>query len=506
MPKSKTNRSVLVVLDGWGLYKDYEGNAITRANTPNWNRIWQDYPTAVLEASGEAVGLPDGQMGNSEVGHFTIGAGRIYFQDLARINRAINDNSFYENPAFKEAFDHVKKHHSTLHLLGLVSNGGVHSHQDHIKALVKAAKMNDVDSVNIHAFLDGRDTPPQSAPEFIQKLESDLEEVGLGKIVALSGRFYAMDRDKKWDRIDAYFEMVTGKKTAEVFSSAQAAIRASYNNKINDEHLIPCLIEAGPGVEATIKPNDAVIFFNFRNDRMLQICDRFQKTEIENLCLVSMSEYSEHFGFPVAFTKEKPTTYMGKEISDAGLKQLRITETEKSAHMTFFLNCQNEGVLEGEDRMILESNNVISHAEKPEMRAADITAQMVQAMENHTYDAIFANICNGDMVGHCGDIPAGIKACEAVDACLAELEKAALKYDYDLVIIADHGNIEILKNEETGEPHTAHTTNPVPFIVISNRIKTLPSREGGLVDIAPTILDLIGLEVPHEMGGHSLVS
>lgn len=504
MPK-KQKKSLLVILDGWGLNKEYEGNAISLAKTPNFDRMWQDYPTAVLQASGEAVGLPEGQMGNSEVGHFTIGAGHVYFQDLVRINKAIDDGSFGSKKAFSGAFDHVKKHQSNLHLMGLVSNGGVHSHQDHMVALVQAAKDAGVEQVYLHCFLDGRDTLPKSASSFVQKLVDDLAEVELGEIASLSGRFYAMDRDKKWERIDQFFEMVIGKREVTRFSEPQKAIQASYHNEITDEFLEPCMIEVGSGEDGFVKANDAVVFTNFRNDRMLQLSERFVNVDIDNIYLASMSEYSSQFGMAVAFGKEKPKTYLGKIIADAGLKQLRTTETEKRAHMTFFFNCQNEDQLEGEDRIILDSYSVKSHAEKPEMRARDITKQILQDMEDETYPAIMANLCNGDMVGHTGDIKAAMKGCEAVDDCLGDLEKMALAKDYNFIIIADHGNADEMIDEETGETLTAHSTNPVPFILVSNEYKELTRSEGGLSDIAPTMLKLLDLEQPHEMGGESLV-
>lgn len=505
MSRKPTSKALLVVLDGWGLNHDYEGNAITQAKTPNFDRLWQDYPSAVLQASGEAVGLPEGQMGNSEVGHFTIGAGRVFFQDLVRINKAIDDGSFAKNQAFTGAFDHVKTNNSNLHIMGLVSPGGVHSHQDHISALVSAAKDAGVKQVYIHAFLDGRDTPAQSADTYIQKLTDDLAEIGLGEIASLSGRFYAMDRDKKWNRIDAFYEMVIGNKDATRFSTPQKAIQASYTQDITDEFLEPCLVNVGSGEDGLVKDNDAVIFANYRNDRMLQLGERFVKSELKNLYLASMAVYSPQFDMAVAFEKEKPDTYLGQIISDAGLKQLRITETEKFAHMTFFLNCQNQDPLQGEDRIVLESNNVKSHDEKPEMRARDITTQILQDMESGNYPAIMTNLCNGDMVGHTGNIPAAIKGCEAVDECLGLLEKSALKHGYSMIIIADHGNADEMMDEETKEKITSHSTNPVPFILVSKDKPELTRSEGDLSDVAPTMLKLLDLEVPISMTGKTLI-
>lgn len=504
--KLEKNKVLLLILDGWGLNHDYEGNAITRAKTPNWDRIWQDYPTAVLQASGEAAGLPEGQMGNSEVGHFTIGAGHIFFQDLVRINKAIDDGSFSSNKAFVDAFEHVKKHDSTLHLMGLVSPGGVHSHQKHFTALIQAAKDSQVNKVSIHAFLDGRDTPPKSALEYVTELERDLTEIGLGKVASLSGRFYAMDRDKKWDRTDKFYQMVIGKKEAQEFSEANKAIQASYHDEISDEYLEPCLIGTDYDKQNIIQENDAVLLVNYRNDRMLQLTDRLLGGDTpSNVYIASMSTYSSKFHIPVAFTKDKPTTYLGKVISDAGLKQLRVTETEKSAHMTFFFNCQEEEALEGEDRIILDSHNVKSHAERPEMRAEDITSQIEQDMAASNYSVILSNICNGDMVGHTGDIPAAIKACQTIDKCLFRLEKVALEHNWQMIIIADHGNIDEMKDEETGEVKTCHSLSPVPFVVISDQVKELTRHEGGLRDVAPTIIKLLDLDKPQQMGGESLV-
>jgi 2,3-bisphosphoglycerate-independent phosphoglycerate mutase len=508
-PTSSQKKAILVVLDGWGLNKDYKGNAITQAKTPNFDRMWNDYPTAVLQASGEAVGLPEGQMGNSEVGHFTIGAGKAFFQDLLRINKAVAEESLGKTEAFKGAFDHVAENNSNLHVMGMVSPGGVHSHQDHIAAIVKAASQAGVKQVYVHAFLDGRDVAAQSADTYVQKLLSDLEQIGLGEIATLSGRFYSMDRDKNWDRTDEFYEMVIGKKEGTRFSTPQKAIQASYNQDETDYFVKPCFIDVGDGEDGIVKANDAVIFANFRNDRMMQIGERFVKADVENLYLASMTEYNSAFKMHVAFQKEKPETYLGMEISKAGLKQLRITETEKFAHMTFFLNCQNQDPLEGEDRIMLDSNDVKAHDEKPEMRVHDITEQILQDLNSDTHPAIMTNLCNMDLVGHTGNIPAAIQACEAMDKCLGQLEESVLKNDYSMIVIADHGNADEMLDEETGDMITCHSTNPVPFILVSPGSKTgkvkLKSNEGTLIDVAPTMLKLLGLNIPDAMSGKSLV-
>lgn len=495
----------LIILDGWGLNKDYPGNAITQAKTPNFDRMWKDYPTAVLQASGEAVGLPEGQMGNSEVGHFTIGAGQVSFQDLVKIKKAIDDGSFNKNPAFIKAFNHTKSNNSTLHIMGMVSPGGVHSHQDHISALVKAAKEVGVKQVYIHGFLDGRDVAAQSAQGYIQKLIDDLAEINLGEIASLAGRFYPMDRDENWDRTDVFYQTIIGKREATRFSTPLKAIQASYQQDETDYFVKPCMIEVGDGEDGFVKDNDAVIFSNFRNDRMIQLAERFVKTDLKNIYLASMTQYNSKFDIEVAFIKEKPEMYLGKVISDAGLKQLRITETEKFAHMTFFLNCQNHQPLEGEDRIMLDSNDVKAHDEKPEMRVHDITKQILQDFQSGTYSAVMTNLCNTDLVGHTGNIPAAIKACQAMDECLGKLEESALKNDFSLIIIADHGNADEMLDEETGEMITSHSTNPVPFILVSKSINKLNRSEGSLPDIAPTMLQMLGLEIPDEMTGESLV-
>jgi len=502
----KKNKKVLcIILDGWGIGKAYKGNAIHLAKTPIFDKLWHSAPRAVLAAAGEEVGLPAGQMGTSEVNHMAIGAGRIIFQDLVKINKAVKSRSFHNNPAFIDAFEYVKKNNSTLHIKGLVSPGGIHSHSEHLYALLKAAKLYGLTKVYIHIFTDGRDTLPESAISYIQELEDRVKEIGLGKIASISGRYYAMDRDHNWDRTDRAFTLLTaGAKKKK--KSAVEAVKASYKKGITDEFIEPTAIEVEPGEEGTIASNDAVIFVNFRSDRPRQLVERFLKKGPKNLKYVTMTQYSPDYDVQVAYPLVKISNSLGEVLSKKGVKQLRITETEKFAHLTFFLNGKQEEAFEGEDRIMLDSySDIATHDKKPEMRTPDIVKQIIQDMKANNHQVIFTNLCNADMVGHSGGIKATIKAAEVVDKALADLLPVAKKKGYDVILIADHGNAEEMWDEMEKSEVTAHSTNPVPFILISKEYKELKKDEGGLDNVAPTILKILGIKKPKEMTGESLV-
>ncbi len=506
--------TVLMILDGFGLSDEVNGNAIRLANAPNLTKIMTEYPFAKGYASGLDVGLPDGQMGNSEVGHLNIGAGRIVYQELTRITKSIIDGDFYENNALLSAVENCKKHGSDLHLYGLLSDGGVHSHNEHLYALLKLAKQNGLQNVYIHAFLDGRDTPPTSAKGFLAELEAKIKEIGVGKIASVMGRYYVMDRDKRWERVQlAYDALVLGKgKTA---ASSKECIETSYAELVNDEFVIPTVITEDGKPTAVIKPNDSIIFFNFRPDRAREIsralCDPdFTEIKRENgffkTQYVCFTEYDVTIPNKiVAYLPQSLANTFGEYISSLGLKQLRLAETEKYAHVTFFFNGGVEQESEGEERILIPSPKVATYDLKPEMSAHEVTGALVNAIESKKYDVIVINYANADMVGHTGVVDAAKCAIEAVDVCLGQVLNALLEVDGQMFLCADHGNSDKMVDYETGEPFTAHTTNPVPFVIINCK-EAAGIKEGGkLCDIAPTLLDMMGLEKPAEMTGQSLL-
>ncbi|MBT7499889.1 MAG: 2,3-bisphosphoglycerate-independent phosphoglycerate mutase [Candidatus Pacebacteria bacterium] len=499
--KSDKPKVLLAILDGWGIGKDYPGNAISLAKTPFYDSLLEKYPHTQLDASGEEIGLPKGQMGTSEVNHFAIGAGKVVSQDLVRINQAIEDESFYQNPAFLKTFEHVKECDSALHVWGLVSDGGVHSLQTHVVAVVEAAKRAGLNKVYVHAVTDGRDTSPVSGVSFVEKLDASLVEIGLGQIVTVVGRYYAMDRDKNMDRTDQAFELYMNGQ-GEKFNSASSAIQASYDVEVTDEFIKPVVV----GDEAqVVAENDGLIMVNFRNDRPRQIAQLFLGKGPQNLFITTMTTYQPDFQVEIAYPLVGVKECLGKVISDAGLSQLRITETEKFAHLTFFLNCKKEAPFENEDRFMFDSNSdVPTHDLKPEMRALDIARKIVEDIESDSHEVIFTNLCNADMVGHTGNITATIKACEVIDQALAKIVPAALEHGYVVMITADHGNAEVMLTESQ-EMVTAHSCNQVPFILISDHYQNLTKEGGALVDMAPTILKILGLETPQEMTGQSFV-
>ncbi len=508
----KDKLTMLMILDGFGINKNKDGNAIEMANTPNIDKLKKKYPNAELFTSGLKVGLPEGQMGNSEVGHTNIGAGRIVYQELTKITKSIEEGDFFSNSEFMAAIENCKKNKSKLHIMGLVSDGGVHSHNRHLYALLEMAKRRDFEDVYVHCFLDGRDTPPASAEMYISKLQDKMKEKGVGKIATIAGRFYAMDRDKRWQRIEkAYNAMVKGEGNRE--SSVIKAIEDSYQKEVFDEFIEPTVICNNDIPVATISKNDSVIFFNFRPDRARQITRALVdpdfkefKTKKLNLYFVCFTSYDDTMpNVKIAFKKERLENTFGEYISRKGYAQLRIAETEKYAHVTFFFNGGEENQYRGEERILVPSPKVETYDLKPEMSAYEVTDKVLEAIKQDKFDSIILNFANTDMVGHTGNLDAAIKAVEAVDKCIGKIVDLINEKKGNLIIIADHGNAEQMIDYKTGEPHTAHTTNPVPIFLITSD-ETLKIKSGGkLADIAPTMLDLMKLPKPQEMTGESLL-
>ena len=505
--------TVLMILDGYGLSDSVKGNAIAQAKTPVMDKLMAECPFVKGNASGLAVGLPDGQMGNSEVGHLNMGAGRIVYQDLTKITKSIQDGDFFENKALLDACANAKKHDSALHMFGLVSDGGVHSHNTHIYGLLELAKRQGLEKVYVHCFLDGRDTPPESGKEYVEALEAEMKKIGVGEIATVSGRYYAMDRDNRWDRVEkAYLALTKGE--GETTESAPAGIQASYENGVTDECVLPTVVTKDGAPVATIKDGDSVVFFNFRPDRAREMTrvfcadnfDGFDRGERVKTEFVCFTEYDVTIpNKKVAFVKEEITNTFGEYLAKNHMTQARIAETEKYAHVTFFFNGGVEEPNEGETRILVKSPKVATYHLKPEMSDYEVCDKLTGAIRSGDYDVIVINFANPDMVGHTGVEAAAIQAIEAVDECVGKAVDAVKETDGVMFICADHGNAEKLIDEETGEPFTAHTTNPVPFILF-NADPAYSLREGGcLADIAPTLLELMGMEQPKEMSGTSLL-
>lgn len=502
-----SNRVLLCILDGWGISGDTKYNAVYSANTPNYDNFMKNMSNTTIHADGLNVGLPEGQMGNSEVGHLNIGAGRIVYQELTRINKAIAEGDFFKNEEFLNAINHVKKNNSSLHIYGLVSSGGVHSAMNHLEALIKMAADNGLSDVYVHAFLDGRDTPPESAETFLAEVEETLKKYNLPKIASIIGRYWAMDRDKRWDRIEkAYNCLVLGEGNSA--ENSKEAILNSYRNGKTDEFVEPVNIGG-----KRISDNDAVIFFNYRPDRAREITramalkdfDGFNRKKVlNNLYYVCMTQYDETFGLPVAFKPQKLVNILGEVLDANNIKQFRTAETEKYAHITFFFNGGVEEPNKLETRKLVASPKVATYDLKPEMSAYEVCDNVLEALDNKDYGFILVNFANPDMVGHTGVMEAAVKACSAVDECVGKIAEKALKNGVKMIITADHGNAEWMFNEQTNAPQTAHTTNIVPFIVVDSEKYNL-KETGALCDIAPTILDLMGIKQPSEMTGHSMI-
>ena len=502
---------LLCIMDGFGINEAEKGNAIKAANTPCLDKLFATYPNTLLSASGMAVGLPDGQMGNSEVGHTNIGAGRIVYQELTRITKSIQDGDFFENEALVAAVENAKKNNTALHIMGLVSDGGVHSHNSHIYAIAELAKRMGLEHVFVHCFLDGRDVPPASGKDFVKDMQDELSKIGVGKIATVMGRYYAMDRDNRWDRVEkAYNAMVLGK--GETAACGVCAVENSYKNDVTDEFVLPTVVTENGAPVATISAGDSVIFANFRPDRARQITRTFVDPDFDGferdyfpLHFVCMTQYDKTMpNVSVAFRPQTLDNTLGEYLSKQGLSQLRIAETEKYAHVTFFFNGGVEKVSEGEDRALINSPKVATYDLKPEMSAYEVTDKLMEKLDNGDLDVIILNYANCDMVGHTGVMESAIKAVETVDTCVGKVADKILSMGGAMLVTADHGNADQLIDPETDGAFTAHTTFPVPFIVIG--CDDISLREGGvLADIAPTMLDILGLDKPQEMTGESLL-
>ena len=506
--------TVLLILDGYGINENPEGNAIAMAKTPVMDGLMKDYPFVKGNASGLAVGLPDGQMGNSEVGHMNMGAGRIVYQELTRITKSIEDGDFFTNEGLMAAIHNCKEKNSALHMYGLVSDGGVHSHITHIYGLLELAKKNGLDKVYVHCFLDGRDTPPESGIDFVQQLEDKMKELGVGQIASISGRYYAMDRDNNYDRVEIAYNALT-KGEGNKANSAHECMEQSYKDGKTDEFVIPTVIMKNGAPVATIKDGDSIIFYNFRPDRAREIThcfcdddfDKFNRGRRLDVTYVCFTDYDPLIpNKEIAFKKVLLTNTFGEWLAAKGLKQARIAETEKYAHVTFFFNGGVEKPNEGEDRVLVNSpKDVPTYDLKPQMSAPEVCEKICDAITSQKYDVVVANFANPDMVGHTGVIPAAVKAIEVVDECVGKVVEALKSVNGTMFICADHGNADMMIDYETGEPWTAHTTNPVPFILVNYDPAYTLKENGCLADIIPTLIECMGEEQPKEMTGKSLL-
>ncbi len=516
-----------MILDGFGIARPSRANAISLAKTENFDKYSQNYPVMPLASSGEAVGLSWGEMGNSQVGHLSIGSGVIPYQNLPRITKAITEGDFFKNEAFLKVCEHVKKNNSALHLIGLVSSGGVHSYNEHLYALVELAHQQKVDRIFVHAFLDGRDTPYNSGINFIIKLQDKLKSIGAGAIASLSGRFWAMDRDNRWDRTEKAYRALVDGQSEKTYEDPIKAIEDSYNSKVYDEEMVPVVITDDVGKpRGTIKDKDGVIFFNFRSDRARQLTkalvlpgfEKFKRPYFKDLLMVTMTEYEKDLPVIVAFPPLTIDMPLARVISEAGLKQLHIAETEKYAHVTYFFNGGQEKIYEGEDRVLVPSPQVTSYDQKPAMSAREVTAKVTQFIKESKYDFIVVNYANPDMVGHTGNIQATIEAIEVLDQLVGEVVDTTLSYDGVVLITADHGNAESIYDLQTGEIDKEHSNNPVPLFIIGREFagkSVLAGTTGSdlshvtpvgvLADIAPTVLKIMGIKKPPEMTGSSLI-
>lgn len=521
-PAGHKSPFVLIIMDGWGINPRTEGNAIALARTPSLDKLGRLWSHTAVKTSGEAVGLPEGQMGNSEVGHQNIGAGKRVLQDYTRVSESIRDGSFFQNPAFLKAIEHVKKNNSQLHICGLLGNGGVHAHESHLEALLTLAHMHDLERVYIHSFTDGRDASPTGGVEFMKRLQARAQEIGgdhTARVATVSGRYHAMDRDNRWDRTGkAYLAMTRGEGLQA--SSALEAIQQSYDQKVTDEFILPTVIMEHGKPIATVQAGDAVIHYNFRPDRARQLTKAFVMPELPpqaegkfargprltDLAFVMMTEYEAGLDAGVAYRADEVEMPLARVIAERGLRQFHTAETEKYAHVTYFINGRRETPFSGEDRDLVPSPKVPTYDLEPEMSAAGITRTAIEHIRSGDYDFVVMNYANADMVGHTGVIDAAVKAVEAVDAGVGQVVEAALATGGSILITADHGNAEQLIDYDTGKPFTAHTTNPVPFYLISPQLAQAKLRTDGiLADVAPTLLQLMNIPQPKEMSGHSLL-
>lgn len=501
--------AVLIILDGFGYREEKKYNAIAQASKPNFDRLWAEYPHTLISASSGNVGLPHGQMGNSEVGHLNLGAGRVVYQDLSRISNAIEDGTFFNNPVLCKAVDEVIKADKALHIFGLLSDGGIHSHETHIHAMIKLAAEKGAKKIYMHAFLDGRDTPPKSAELFIKNLEQVFAQLGVGKIASLAGRFYAMDRDKRWDRVEKAYNLLTLGEADHRANTALEGLNLAYAAGETDEFVKPTLI----GNPALIEDGDSIIFMNYRADRAREITRAFTEKEFNAFprkkwpqlnSYVALTQYDATFHIPVAYSPDDLKNTLGEYLAKNNKKQLRLAETEKYAHVTFFLNGGIEAPNEGEDRILVSSPKVTTYDQTPEMSAREVTQKLIEAIKSEKYDAIIVNYANCDMLGHTGNFEATVKTVECVDDCLGQVITALKSVGGEAIITADHGNAELMFDEATGQPHTAHTCNPVPFIYVGRNAK-IKSDSFALCDIAPTLLYIMGLSIPEEMTGQAMI-
>lgn len=504
--------TVLLILDGWGYREENKDNAINNASKPNWDNICQHSTNTLIDASGLMVGLPQGQMGNSEVGHINIGSGRIVYQELTRIDEAIKDKSFFANEVLVDAVDKAVLGNKAVHIMGLLSPGGVHSHEDHIIAMIQLAAKRGAKKVFAHAFLDGRDMPPRSAEPSLKKVDELLSKLGIGYIASVSGRYYAMDRDNRWDRVEKAYDAMTVAKAEYTADSAEEALKMAYKRNENDEFVKPTIIKKQSNA-LSIVDGDSVIFMNFRSDRARQLAHVFTDSEfsgfkrqvLPKVHFVTLTKYADNIKAQIAYTPERLTNILGQVLADHHMTQLRIAETEKYAHVTCFFNGGQETPFAGEDRILVPSPKVATYDLQPEMSAYEVTDKLVEAGSAQKYDVIICNYANSDMIGHTGNYAAAVKAIEALDKCLGRVAQVVHAIDGNLFITADHGNADQMVDPQTGKIHTAHTTNPVPFIYHGSKKASLALTDGKLSDIAPTILAVIGIKQPKEMTGRPIM-
>ncbi|WP_250654947.1 2,3-bisphosphoglycerate-independent phosphoglycerate mutase [Alkalimarinus coralli] len=506
--------TALIILDGWGYRDESEANAISNANTPFWDQIWKQNPHTLINTSGMAVGLPEGQMGNSEVGHMNLGAGRIVYQNFTRITKDIDDGGFYSNPAITGAINKAVTAGKAVHIMGLLSPGGVHSHEDHIIAACELAAKQGANKIFVHGFLDGRDMPPRSAESSINVIENKLKTLGVGRLASIVGRYYAMDRDNRWDRIESAYNLLTLAEADFTYADGISALQAAYDRDENDEFVQASIIQGSEDESATINDGDAVLFMNFRADRAREITRSFvegeefsgfsRKKVVQLADFVMLTEYAADINTACAYPPSDLPNTLGEYMEKQGLSQLRIAETEKYAHVTFFFSGGREALFKGEDRELIPSPDVATYDLKPEMSAPELTDKLVSAIKGGQYDLIICNYANGDMVGHTGKYDAAVKAAECLDDCLRKVNEALHEVGGQCLVTADHGNAEQMVDPVTGQPHTAHTTLPVPLVYMGN--KAISLREGGkLSDVAPSLLSLMSLAQPEEMTGESLI-
>ncbi|MCE9680503.1 2,3-bisphosphoglycerate-independent phosphoglycerate mutase [Shewanella sp. AS1] len=502
----------LLILDGWGYRENTDNNAVYHANTPVLDKLTQTCANSLISGSGLDVGLPDGQMGNSEVGHINIGSGRVVYQELTRIGKAIDDGEFAENPALIEAVDKAIAADGAVHIMGLLSPGGVHSHENHIEAMCTMAVKRGAKRVYLHAFLDGRDTPPRSAKSSLAHFNALFAKLGAGQIASIIGRYYAMDRDNRWERVSQAYELITEGKSLHQYNNAVDALEAAYGRDENDEFVASSAITTPEGDVVSLKDKDALIFMNFRADRARQITrsfvdadfSGFERKVTPRVNFIMLTEYAADINAPVAYPSVDLVNTLGEVLQNSGKQQLRISETEKYAHVTFFFNGGKEQPFEGEDRILIPSPKVATYDLQPEMSSTELTDKLVEAIESTKYDVIICNYPNGDMVGHTGNFEAAVKACEAVDTSIGRVVEALAKVDGECLITADHGNAEQMTDEQTGQAHTAHTSELVPLIYVGRKAEI--SANGKLSDLAPTMLTLMGQTVPAEMTGRNLIT